>query len=168
MSMRRVGLLLTVIALVLDQASKQWALAVLSEPGSRIEVLPFWNMVLVWNHGVSFGLFGGGAISPLMLAGVTGLIGLGVAVWLATAKTWLVSIAAGMILGGAIGNIIDRLVYGAVVDFIDWHAYGYFWPVFNVADIAITLGVGVLIIDSFFGLGSKTNLSDQQEKKHES
>ena len=149
--MRIWGLVLAVVVLVLDQITKLWALDALRNPPVRIEVLPFWDMVLVWNRGVSFGLFGDGALSPLVLAAITGAIALGVAVWLVLARSWWTVIAAGLILGGAIGNIIDRLVYGAVVDFIDWHAYGYHWPVFNIADAGITLGVGVLIAESLFG-----------------
>ncbi len=70
------------------------------------------------------------------------------AVWLARARSWWTVIAAGLVLGGAVGNIIDRLTYGAVVDFIDWHAYGYHWPVFNIADAGITLGVVFLVAES--------------------
>lgn len=152
--MRVWGFALAGLVLILDQISKLWALDALTNPPVRIEVLPFWDFVLVWNRGVSFGFLGGGAVSPLMLAGITGAIALGVGVWLFRARSWWTAIAAGLVFGGAIGNIIDRLVYGAVVDFIDWHAFGYHWPVFNVADAGITLGVAVLIAESLFG-GSK-------------
>jgi len=161
--MRLWGLALAVLTLVLDQVSKLWALDALQYPPVRIEVLPFWDMVLVWNRGVSFGLFGDGGLPPLALAAITGAIALGVAVWLARAASWWTTIAAGLILGGAIGNIIDRLVYGAVVDFIDWHAYGYHWPVFNIADAGITLGVGVLIAESLFGGRKDPKSSGEQE-----
>lgn len=149
--MRLWGFALAALVLVLDQITKLWALDALQSPPLRIEVLPFWDFVLVWNRGVSFGLFGGGAVPPLALAAVTGAIALGVAVWLARATSWWTVIVTGLVLGGAVGNIIDRLIYGAVVDFVDWHAYGYHWPVFNIADAAITLGVGVLIAESLFG-----------------
>lgn len=149
--MRVWGFALAVLVLVFDQITKLWALGALQSPPVRIAVLPFWDFVLVWNRGVSFGLFGGGAVPPLALAAVTGAIALGVAIWLTRAQSWWTVIAAGLVLGGAVGNIIDRLTYGAVVDFIDWHAYGYGWPVFNIADAAITLGVGVLIAESLFG-----------------
>jgi signal peptidase II len=149
--MRLTGLALALLILVLDQLSKLWALDVLSAPYSRITITGWWEMVLVWNHGISFGLFGDGALPPWVLALVTGAIGIGVAVWLARSGNWVSVIAAGLILGGAVGNIIDRLVYGAVVDFVRWHAYGYSWPVFNVADAAITLGIGLLIVESLFG-----------------
>ncbi len=150
-ALRWTGLGLALLTLVLDQLSKLWALEVLSAPYSRITVTGWWEMVLVWNHGISFGLFGDGALPPWVLAAVTGAIALGVAVWLARSEHWLPITAAGLILGGAIGNIIDRLVYGAVVDFVRWYAYGYSWPVFNLADAAITLGIGLLIAESLFG-----------------
>lgn len=149
--MRVWGFALAALVLAADQLTKLWALGALQNPPVRIEVLPFWDFVLVWNRGVSFGLFGDGGVPPLVLVAVTGAIALGVAVWLARATSWWTAIAAGLVLGGAIGNIIDRLVYGAVVDFIDWHAYGYHWPVFNIADAGITLGVAVLIAESLFG-----------------
>jgi len=150
--MRRIGLALAVLTLVLDQLTKQWALEALRDPLALIEVTGWWNMVLVWNRGIGFGLFGGGTLSPLVLAVITGVIALGVAVWLLRTGTWLATLSAGLILGGAVGNIVDRLVYGAVVDFVDWHVSGYHWPVFNLADAAITLGVVLLIAESLFGV----------------
>lgn len=152
--MRGAGLGLALLILVLDQATKVWALGALANPPVRIPVTGWWEMVLVWNYGVSFGLFGDGALPPLVLAAITAAIAGGVAVWLLRARTWAAVLATGLILGGAVGNIIDRLVYGAVVDFVRWHAYGYGWPVFNLADAAITLGVGMLIAESLFGGGS--------------
>lgn len=149
--LRWAGLGLALLTLALDQATKFWALAALANPPVRITVTGWWEMVLVWNYGVSFGLFGDGALPPLVLAGITGVIAGMIAVWLVRARTWPTVLATGLILGGAIGNIIDRLLYGAVVDFVRWHAYGYSWPVFNVADAAITLGVGLLIAESLFG-----------------
>lgn len=154
--MRFAGFGLALLILGLDQLTKLWALAALADPPLRIAVTGWWEMVLVWNYGVSFGLFGDGALSPLVLAAITGAIALCVAIWLLRAHTWATVLATGLILGGAVGNIIDRLIYGAVVDFVRWHAYGYSWPVFNVADAAITLGVGLLIAESLFGGGSTT------------
>ena len=161
--MRVWGFGLAALVLVLDQLTKLWALDALANPPVRIQVLPFWNFVLVWNRGVSFGLFGEGGLSPLALSAITGAIALGVAVWLIRARSWWTAIAAGLVLGGAIGNIIDRLAYGAVVDFIDWHAYGYHWPVFNIADAGITLGVMVLIAESLFA-GRKGPKSPQEQE----
>jgi signal peptidase II len=148
---RGTGLGLALLTLVLDQLTKLWALGALQDPPVSITVTGWWDMVLVWNHGISFGVLGAGALSPWVLAAVTGAIALGVAVWLFRSRHWLAILTAGLILGGAVGNIIDRLVYGAVVDFVRWHAYGYSWPVFNLADAAITLGIALLIAESLFG-----------------
>ena len=150
-TMRWAGLGLALLTLVLDQLSKLWALDALQEPPIRITITGWWDMVLVWNHGVSFGLFGDGALQPLVLVGVTLAIAVGIAIWLLRAHNWMAALSAGLILGGAIGNVLDRLLYGAVVDFVRWHAYDYSWPVFNLADAAISLGVGLLIAESLFG-----------------
>lgn len=152
--MQWAGLGLALLTLVLDQLTKLWALDVLQNPPIRIVVTGWWDLVLVWNHGVSFGLFGDGSLPPLVLVGVTTAIAVAVAIWLLRAGTWLTVLATGLIFGGAIGNVIDRLLYGAVVDFVRWHAYGFSWPVFNLADAAITLGVGLLIAESLIGRAS--------------
>lgn len=159
--MCRTALALALLTLVLDQLTKVWALDALLDPPVRITVTSWWEMVFVWNHGISFGLFGEGAVPPWALALVTGAIALGVAVWLFRAANWLQALSAGLILGGAIGNIVDRLYHGAVVDFVRWHAYGYSWPVFNVADAAITLGVGMLIVESLFGGNARPKSSPE-------
>ena len=154
--LRLTGLTLAALVLISDQLTKLWALDALSEPLRRITVTGWWEMVLVWNHGVSFGLFGDGGVPPLVLVAVTGTIAVAVAVWLFRTHSWLTAVAAGLILGGAVGNVVDRLIYGAVVDFVRWHAYGYSWPVFNVADAAISVGVAVLLVESLFGGRSDT------------
>lgn len=150
-TMRGTGIALALLTLVLDQWTKVWALGALADPPVRITVTGWWEMVLVWNRGVSFGLFGNDAVPPWALAIVMAVIGLGIAVWLLRAHTWLTILATGLILGGAIGNVVDRLVYGAVVDFVRWHAYGHSWPVFNLADAAISLGVVLLIAENLLG-----------------
>jgi signal peptidase II len=162
--MRVLGLVLAVVTFVVDQLTKWWALDSLRDPPVRIEVLPFWDMVLVWNRGVSFGLFGAKPLPPLVLAAVTAAIALGIVIWLLRTRSKWSAVAAGLILGGAIGNIVDRLAYGAVVDFIDWHAYGYHWPVFNVADAGITVGVAVLIAESIFGGKAESKSRNTREK----
>jgi signal peptidase II len=147
---RGLGLGLAALTLVLDQLTKLWALNTLMEPPVMIRVTGWWDMVLLWNHGISFGVLGAGAAPPWVLVAVTAAIAAGVAIWLFRSVRWLPIVTAGLIFGGAIGNVIDRLLYGAVVDFVRWHAYGYSWPVFNLADAAITLGIGLLIAESLF------------------
>jgi signal peptidase II len=141
------GLGMALVVLAVDQASKLWLIGLLSgRPG--IELLPFFNLTMVWNRGVSFGLGGEAGLGPwpfvvLSLAIVAGLL-----VWLWRLKQWGLGLAVGAIVGGALGNVVDRIAYGAVADFFDFHAAGYHWPAFNVADAAIVLGVAVLVLDA--------------------
>jgi lipoprotein signal peptidase len=145
--MLRLGLALGALILVLDQATKWWILEIVRLPEvGRIEVLPFMNLTMVWNRGITFGLLAGDAwwhawaLVTIALAVVAALT-----VWLARATDRWTALALGLVLGGAIGNVIDRIRFGAVVDFVDLHAFGWHWYVFNVADSAIVIGVGLLL-----------------------
>lgn len=143
------GLVFAIAILAADQASKQWILFSLDLPSlGSVQVLPMLNFTMVWNRGVTFGLltnFGG---SVWVLAGVALAIVLALGVWLHRAERPLVAAALGAIAGGAIGNVIDRFRWGAVVDFLHFHVAGWSWYVFNVADAAIVCGVAALILDS--------------------
>ena len=120
--------------------------------GEPHALLPFLDIRLLWNPGISYGLFDtGGATGQWLLFVFGSLITLGFIWALGTASTRMTSMAYGLIIGGAVGNLVDRLLHGAVVDFISFHAAGYYWYVFNIADIWITFGVGLLIIDILFG-----------------
>ncbi len=143
------GLLAGLVVLIADQASKYWVLNVLDLPDLRtVALLPVLSLTMVWNQGVTFGLLHqdgpGGAwiLTAIALAVVVGLT-----VWMRRAERGVVAVALGAIAGGAIGNVIDRIRYGAVVDFIHAHAFGWSWYVFNVADAAIVCGVAVLMLD---------------------
>ncbi|MEQ8804259.1 MAG: signal peptidase II [Rhodospirillales bacterium] len=150
-TLRRQGLGLAFLVLVLDQISKWWVLTDLMNPPRVIEVLPFANLVLVWNRGVSFGLFNTASdYGPWILSALALAVSAVLAVWLFRGPERMVGWGIGLILGGALGNVIDRLVHGAVVDFVDLHAGGAHWPAFNVADSAITVGAALLILDSLF------------------
>lgn len=148
----KLGLLLAAAVVVLDQASKAYIATLLDgTASSAIEVLPFFNLVAVWNYGVSFGMFNtGAATGAWILTGVALAIVAGLAIWLFRVKAPLVAAAIGIVIGGAIGNVIDRVRIGAVFDFADFHVAGWHWPAFNVADSAITVGVIVLLIDGLF------------------
>ncbi|WP_341896242.1 signal peptidase II [Ferrovibrio terrae] len=144
------GLLLAVAILVADQISKLFFLDLMQQNPAGIVVTPFFNLVMVWNSGVSFGLFQEDSdFRSWTLIGVA----LGVLVWLGLwlwrCQSGLVAAALGLIIGGAIGNVIDRLRFGAVFDFLDFHAFGQHWPAFNLADSAIVVGVVLLLIDGF-------------------
>ena len=136
------------LVVLLDQLTKLWALGALDDPPRVIGLLRFLDLVLVWNRGVSFGLLGGGDAGVWPFVAFAVVISIGLAVWLARLRRVLMVLAVGSILGGALGNVIDRLVYGAVVDFVDLHAGDWHWPAFNLADAAITVGVVVLAVDA--------------------
>ena len=145
-----VGVSAALVVLAADQASKLWVLDGLDLPNlGSVDVLPFLSLTMVWNRGVTFGLLGGlGAVASWILAGVALCVVVALFVWLRRAESRLVAVALGAIAGGAVGNVIDRLRFGAVVDFLHAHAFGHSWYVFNVADAAIVCGVGALIYDS--------------------
>jgi signal peptidase II len=150
------GVVAGLLVLVADQLSKWWVLNGLDLPElGQVVVLPVLNLTMVWNRGVTFGLLNGlGRWGHVLLA----VIALGVVValgfWLRRAESKVVAVAIGAIAGGAIGNVIDRVRFGAVVDFIHAHVdtpWGdYSWYVFNMADAAIVCGVAALILDSQF------------------
>ena len=148
----RLGLILSALVAALDQASKWWIVETVMQPPRIIPLTDFFNLVLGLNRGVSFGMLD--MQSPMgrwILAGLALTITAALLVWMWRSDKRLVTAALGLIVGGAMGNIIDRVLMGAVVDFLDFHWAGFHWPAFNVADIAITSGAAVLIWDSFFG-----------------
>lgn len=143
------GLLAALLVLAADQASKWWVLNVVHLPDvGQIVLLPVLNLTMVWNRGVTFGLLNSfGAWSSVALAAVALGVVAALAIWLRRAESRVVATALGAIAGGAVGNVIDRLRFGAVVDFIHAHAWGWSWYVFNVADAAIVCGVAALVLD---------------------
>lgn len=147
----RLGLIVGLVTLVLDQANKWWMLEVyrIAEKG-RVAVTPFLDFVFVKNTGISYSMF-----DQDSQAGQLGLAAFGVVatfalwVWLARGGTSaLMGVSLGLIMGGAIGNAIDRVLLGGVADFYSLHAFGYYWYVFNIADVAIVAGVIGLLYDS--------------------
>lgn len=154
---RRLGLAVAVITAILDQASKWAVLALLTVPAStasygRKQILPILDFALTWNHGISFGLGNNAGQWNALLFSVLAVVIAGVVVyWMGRTSRTLIGIAFGLILGGAFGNIFDRLRLGAVEDFLYVHIGAFnWWPAFNVADSAICVGAGILIIDSLF------------------
>ena len=147
------GLGIAALTVLIDQAHKTWMLYVY-DIGARgtVTLAPFFDLVLVWNQGISYGL-----LPQQSTAGRWGLIlfalgaSVALAAWLARLESRLAAASVGLIIGGAVGNAIDRIVYGAVADFFSFHAFGYQWYVFNIADTAIVAGVVGLLYDSLFG-----------------
>jgi signal peptidase II len=151
---RVMALGIIVAILILDQASKYWILGSVMQPPRVIEVTSFFNIVLAWNRGVSFGMFNtDSTYGPMLLTGLAVGIVCVLAVWLWKAQTRVTVISIALVIGGAAGNVIDRLQYGAVVDFLDVHGFGYHWPAFNVADSAICVGASILVLESLFRRG---------------
>ena len=153
MTPRDWGLASAAIALALDQGSKLLLLYVfhfIEMTGSQaVQILPFFNLVMVWNPGVSYGLFpahgplGTALLAVFSLAAVSAL-----SYWLWGAQRKILAVGLGLVIGGALGNLIDRLIYQKVADFFHFYVRGYDWYVFNVADCAITIGVVALLYDA--------------------
>lgn len=149
---REIGLIAAALALVADQGSKLFMLYGAGffqmPPGAATPVLPFFNLVMVWNPGISYGLFPASS-----LAGTAVLVAVDIAAvvaltwWLWGSTSRVLTAGFGLIIGGALGNLIDRLIYGKVADFFHFYGFGYDWYVFNIADLAITLGAVAILYD---------------------
>ena len=147
------GLALAAAVVAVDQLTKWWIVFTVMRPPRVIEVTPFLNLVLGWNFGISFGMLNSipalnNWLLPLVTVAITG----GMVFWLFRENRRWTVIGLGLIIGGALGNLVDRLRFGAVADFLDVHAFGYQWPAFNGADSAITVGAIVVILESLFSI----------------
>jgi len=154
----RAGAIAAIATLVIDQASKLWLLFVfdIAHRGA-VKVTPFFDLVLAWNVGISFGWFqNDGVLAQIVLTAIKAVAVIVLAVWMARSRNWLATVALGLIIGGAVGNAIDRVAYGAVVDFALFHIEigekTFNWYVFTLADVAIVAGVAALLYDSFLGV----------------
>ena len=154
----RPGVLAALAVLILDQVTKLWLLFVL-DIGHRaaVKITPFFDLVLAWNVGISFGWFQNDSqFAQIVLMVIKAVAVIVLAIWMARSRTLIATLALGLIIGGAIGNAIDRFAYGAVVDFALFHVQiggkPFNWYVFNLADVAIVAGVAALLYDSFLGV----------------
>jgi signal peptidase II len=145
-------LLVSLAVIVLDLATKAWISHVFA-PNEVLTVTPFFNLVLVYNTGAAFSfLAGAGGWQRWFFMAVS--VGVSIAIVFMLRKRDnhpMISVALALVLGGALGNLYDRVTLGHVVDFVQLHAAGYYWPAFNVADSAITVGVTLLVWDSLLG-----------------
>jgi signal peptidase II len=154
----RPGVIAGLAVLALDQATKLWLLFVF-DIGQRgaVKVTPFFDLVLALNVGISFGWFQNDSpLAQIALMVIKAVAVIVLAIWMARARTVIATVGLGLIIGGAIGNAIDRFAYGAVVDFALFHLQiggnTFNWYVFNLADVAIVAGVAALLYDSFLGV----------------
>jgi len=167
-SKRLLGFGLIIDCIILDQLSKwlileyvfkpkaggdtlvffEWITSPFRLPVIREEILPFFNLTMVWNEGISFGLFQSGNPWPLII--MASAIAIVFTIWLCRTHKWMEIIPLSMVIGGAIGNIIDRLHFRAVADFLDFHIAGHHYPAFNLADSFISIGIVMLVVYSLF------------------
>jgi signal peptidase II len=152
-SPKAVGIWAAIGALLADQLSKLlllYGLGFAANPETRVPVTPFFDLVMVWNRGISYGLFQAqGLLGTVLLTAFSLVAMAALGWWLTRAERRILGFGLGLIIGGAIGNVIDRVCYGAVADFFYFHALGRGWYVFNIADAAITIGVLALLADAF-------------------
>jgi len=147
------GLGVAALVALLDQLSKLWVLRYFGETGCANRLVPvtsFFDFVLTCNRGVSFGMFnqpGDPALGFWVFSVLATMVVLALVVWLFRVRSALLAAAIGLVVGGAIGNVVDRLRLGAVVDFLYFHAGAWYWPAFNLADSAICLGVAAMLLD---------------------
>ncbi len=147
------GLAVLLVVLIADQASKAFIIDFMAEREFHpLDVTSHVRIVMVWNRGVSFGMFS--QESEILRWGLTALafaVAAGLMVWVARQNGLWEIMGGGLVAGGAVGNAVDRIFHGAVADFIDLHAGGWSWPAFNIADSAITVGVGILVLNALLG-----------------
>jgi signal peptidase II len=150
---REAGLTGVIAALFADQASKLLMLYAFGfatmPPGDRLPVLPFLSLVMAWNRGVSFSMFSASTAAGVAMLSLFEIVVIGaLAYWMWTATRRLLALGLGLVVGGALGNLIDRLIHGRVADFFDLHAFGHDFFACNLGDVAITLGVVVMVVDT--------------------
>lgn len=135
--------------IAIDQLVKAWALHIYELPvRGHVELSPVMDLTMVWNRGVSFGLlYADNDIGRWLLAGFSVVVAGLLAWWLSKAQRRLLGVALGLVIGGALGNAIDRIVHGAVADFLDFSDIWFPW-VFNIADASISVGVGLMLLDA--------------------
>jgi signal peptidase II len=143
------GVVVAAVAFVLDQAHKYWMLEIyrIADRG-RVQITSFFDLVMAWNKGVSYGMFAQHSTTGRIVLIAVSLVAVAaLVIWMANSLTRLAAISIGLIVGGALGNLMDRVVHGAVADFFHFHYAGFSWYIFNIADVAIVAGVIGLVLD---------------------
>lgn len=145
----KLGLFLAALTFAFDQLSKFWILRIVNlDEREPIQVTPFMDLAMAWNRGVSYGFLETRVQAALIVLSL--VISVVLLNWLAKAREPLQAAAIGIIIGGAMGNVLDRLLHGAVADFVLLHWGNWTWYVFNIADLAIVAGVAIMLYDAFF------------------
>lgn len=160
----RYGAWTAAAAFVTDQAHKWWMLNIVEIAERQvITVTSFFDLVLVWNRGVSYGWFQQDSKTGVyILIALTAIAIAAMIVWLAKCDSGRVAVALGMVIGGALGNGADRVMFGAVADFFSFHAFGFYWYIFNLADVAIVAGVAILLYDSIMDKWHADSVDDSR------
>lgn len=145
----RIGAIAAAIVALLDQASKYWIVEIVQLPArGKIEISGIFDLTFVQNFGASFGMLAGGIVSRVFLSALVAGVAVGLAIWLGRLRRPVAATGVAFIIGGALGNLYDRIAYGYVVDFLDFSGLYFPW-VFNVADTAINIGVALLLLDAW-------------------
>lgn len=143
------GLVFAALSFGIDQTFKWWMLHVFDiEARQPVVLLPVFDLVLAWNRGVSYGWLSGGASQGVLIT-MALAISAAMWIWLGKVSRPITAVGIGFILGGALANAFDRAIYGAVADFFSFHVGNFSWYIFNLADVAIVAGVGLLVYESF-------------------
>lgn len=157
-NLKVLGFSVALVTLLLDQLSKQLVLSWFLNGNHQIVASPFLNIILSANKGISFGMLAAGSTHGVWaLIAVACCISFLLGLWIWQAESRFSSMCFGLVLGGALGNVIDRFIYGAVIDFLDFHAIGYHWYTFNLADCGIVIGAGLLVCQLFFSTKNSNN-----------
>ena len=157
-----IALIVSALVIMIDRFTEHALFLHLQDTNGFVQVTPFFNLVWAGNDGVSFGMLQGLEYGKWLLSGFALLITGFFFIWLLRTQSLWVSVALGLIIGGALGNTFERLAYGHVIDILDFHVYGYHWPAFNITDSGIFSGVALLIFHEFF-IGART-LKNRTEK----
>lgn len=158
------GILIAIGVIVLDQISKMFVYSYLLEVGKAVEVTSFFNLVSAWNTGVSFSMFNNLGVNGVYILSAFSLgVVLFLLFWLNKEKSLYMRASLGFVIGGAIGNVIDRIRLGAVYDFLDVHVGIHHWPAFNVADSFICVGAVLIILDGIV-FCNKKDIGEKNEK----
>lgn len=137
-------------------------------PYVQVDLLPFFNVVMVWNKGISFGLFNSHSdYGPVLLLVLATVIVIAFTIWLRRTDSMLIASGLVLIIGGALGNMLDRIRFGAVADFLDFHIAGLHWPAFNVADSTICIGIAMLLIHGLFFDPKKHSTAGKEAAPHD-